>query len=636
MLPRARGNRMTVNSSPHTTLPLPVHHDGSARYVSCPDPQPGDEVFLRLRHTPDLAVERILLRTAPDGEQLFTALLPEHFEPGDACRWWRVTLQMSMPLTSYRFLLIIKGQAWWYNATGLHDHTPLDAQDFRLLAGYQAPNWVHQAVFYQVFPDRFADGDPVTNVRDGEYEYRGLPARARRWGERPSSGRQAMVEFYGGDLPGITARLDYITDLGANALYLNPVFTALSNHRYDVIDYDNVDPHLGGNPALAALRQRADQLGLRYILDIVPNHCGVMHPWFQAALADPNAPSAEYFTILQRPDDYEAWLGVRTLPKLNYRSQALRDVMYAGPQAVFRRWLHPPYAADGWRIDVANMLARQGADQMGIEVGQGIRQAVKAENPQAYLLGENFFDASSQLQGDMWDAVMNYAGFAIPLWYWLRSFMVYVHGEARPALAAPFTTRALVNTWQEHRGAIPWAIARQQFNLLGSHDTPRLRTLMDGNRAWMQLAIVLMFTYPGVPCIYYGDEIGLGGDEAEGQRQCMNWDESTWDHDLRAFYQTLARLRRSAPALIDGGFQVLLADPDTLAFQRDSKSQTVLILAQRGEEKRAAFPLSVAGGGIPDGMEFRELFGGWTARVENGFLTIPELPPGAQVWVSVG
>jgi alpha-glucosidase len=309
--------------------------------------------------------------------------------------------------------------------------------------------------------------------------------------------------------------------------------------------------------------------------------------------------------------------------------------MYAGPQAVFRRWLRPPFSADGWRIDVANMLARQGSDQMGTEVGQGIRQAVKAENPQAYLLGENFFDASSQLQGDIWDAVMNYAGFSIPLWYWLNSFMVYVRGDHRPATAAPITTQALVDTWQEHRGAIPWSIALQQFNLLGSHDTPRLRTLLGGDPALMQLAIVLLFTYPGVPCIYYGDEIGLGGDEAEGQRQCMNWDEAGWDHDLRALYQTLARLRRSAPALIEGGFQILLVDGDTLAFQRDSHSQTVLMLAQRGKTQRAAFPLSVAEGGIPDGMEFRQLFGGRTARVENGYLPLPELPPGAQVWISI-
>ena len=611
-----------------------LHHDGSARYVSHPDPSLGDELTLRLRHAPALPVERILLRTAPDGEQLFSDLHAEPFQPGAACRWWRITLRLHMPLTTYRFLLFIDGQAWWYNAAGLQAHAPTDAQDFRLLADYQAPRWVRDSVFYQVFPDRFADGDPSNNVRDGEYEYRGQPARARRWGEPPASGRPAMVEFFGGDLPGLTAHLETIADLGANAVYLNPVFTALSNHRYDVIDYDHVDPHLGGNPSLAELRQRADSLGLRYLLDIVPNHCGVMHPWFQAALADPAAPTAEYFTIRQRPDDYEAWLGVRTLPKLNYRSQALRQAIYAGPQSVFRRWLRPPYAADGWRIDVANMLARQGPDQLGVEVGQGIRQAVKAENPQAYLLGENFFDASPQLQGDMWDAVMNYAGFSIPLWHWLGRFQAYVRGDSQPAAAEPISTRALVDAFQAYRASIPWVIARQQFNLVGSHDTQRLFTSVGGDMALLRLAVVLMFTYPGVPCIYYGDEIGLGREGSESSRQCMQWDERSWDHDLRAFFQRLARLRRSAPALIEGGFQVLLADADTLVYQRDSQAQTMLVAAQRGTTTRAAFALPVVIGGLPDGMQFRELFSGRLARVENGFLPLPELPPGAQVWVA--
>ena len=157
---------------------------------------------------------------------------------------------------------------------------------------------------------------------------------------------------------------------------------------------------------------------------------------------------------------------------------------------------------------------------------------------------------------------------------------------------------------------------------------------LGGDMALLRLAVVLMFTYPGVPCIYYGDEIGLGREGSESSRQCMQWDERTWDHDLRAFFQSLARLRRSAPALIEGGFQVLLADADTLVYQRDSQAQTMLVVAQRGTTTRAAFALPVVSGGLPDGMQFRELFSGRLARVENGFLPLPELPPGAQVWIS--
>ena len=626
-----------------TLLPLPpyaasIHHDGSSRYVHSPggsEPRLGDEVTLRLRAALDAPLEHVLLRTCPDGEQLFTEMQPEaQAEP--ACRWWQATVRLAMPLTTYRFLLFTPDEAWWYNGAGLHLHTPTDAEDFRLLAGYDAPAWVRDSVFYQIFPDRFEDGDPASNVRDGEYDYHGLRPRARRWGEPPSHGRGAMVEFYGGDLPGIVRRLDYLEDLGVNALYLNPIFTAFSNHRYDVADYEQVDPHLGGNAALAELRRATAEHGMRYILDIVPNHCGAAHPWFRAAQADPAAPTAEYFTFRRHPDDYECWLGVRSLPKLNYRSQALRSAIYAGPEAIFRRWLRPPYAADGWRIDVANMLARQGADQLGLEIGRGIRQAVKEENPAAYLLGENFFDASPQLQGDNWDATMNYAGFMHPVRYWLSRFQVRAHGAPSPWTAAsPWPTQALTGTWQAHQAAIPWVIARQQFNLLGSHDTPRVLSMVGGDEALNRLAAALLFTAVGVPCVYYGNEIGLGGQDDLEARNCMIWDETRWDAQLRAFYQALIRLRRTSPALIEGGFQMLEVEANSLAYLRDAQTEQVIVVGNRGPEALPARALPVAQGAVPDRAEFRELFTGRRAVVSEGRLPLPSLPPGAQIWQTV-
>ncbi len=621
-----------------------IHHDGSARYVKpmrAGGLRLGDEVTIRLRTGPDTEVARVLLRTCPDGEQRFTEMRPA--ETQAACRWWEATLHVSMPVVPYRFLLFTGDGAWWYNGSGAHRSVPTDAEDFRLLAGYQAPAWVQDAVFYQIFPDRFAigerfaAGDPDTNVRDGEWEYREHRATARRWGEPPSAGRAAMTEFYGGDLPGIAQKLDYLADLGVNALYLNPIFTAYSNHRYDVSDYENVDPHLGGNAGLAALRRATAERAMRYILDIVPNHCGLSHPWFRAAQADPLAPSAEYFTFRRRPDDYECWLGVRSLPKLNYRSEKLRQVMYAGPDAIFRRWLRPPYAADGWRIDVANMLARQGADQLGSEVAQGIRRAVKAENASAYLLGENWFDATAQLQGDCWDGVMNYAGFTQPVWYWLGGFWVGQHGEPQYA-AAPgrWPTQALADTWAAYRAAIPWQIARQQFNLLSSHDTWRIARVVGGDPALSRLAAGLLFTYPGVPCVYYGDEINLAGAGETATRACMNWDPAAWDSDLRAFYQELIRLRRTSPALIDGGFQLLAVEEDTLAYLRDCDTEWLVVVAHRGPGRRPAGGLPVAHAAIPDGVQFVELFGGQRATVEGGFLPLPGLPAGITVWRAAG
>ena len=631
----------------YTTRPThldAIHHDGSARYVrpaAGAAPRLGDEITLRLRTGRAAAVQRVLLRTCPDGEQAFSEMRPADESP--VCRWWEVTLRLTMPVTGYRFLVVTEEGAWWYNGLGLQQHTPTDADDFRILADYAAPAWVGRSVFYQIFPDRFADGDPDSNVRDGEWEYRDMRTIARPWGEPPAQGWAGLWEFYGGDLPGIEARLDYLAETGINALYLNPIFTAYSNHRYDVADYDAVDPHLGGNAALAGLRRALSAREMRYILDIVPNHCGMMHPWFLAAQADPQAPSAEYFIFHNHPADYACWLGHPSLPKLNYRSAALREVMYAGPDAIFRRWLRPPYAADGWRIDVANMLGQQGADQLGAEIARGVRQAVKAENPQAYLMGEHFFDGTPQLQGDCWDATMNYSGFTKPLRYWLSGFALNQHNEPR-VIRSPgrWPTTALVDTWAGFRAAIPWTIACQQFNLLDSHDTPRIKVILGGDPALHRLAAGIQLTYPGVPCIYYGDEIGLplefqpGDDPEQGARAtraCMPWDREQWDGPLWVFYRKLIHLRRTAPALIEGGFQILAAEPDTLIYLRDTDDQQLIVVAHRGPGERPAGPVPVAHGAIADGAEFVEALDGARITVAVGHLPLSAVPAGITIWV---
>ncbi len=629
-----------------TPLPeslLSIHHDGSGRYIHNSaglllngEPRLGDTITLRLRAAPEAPIEQVALRLCPDGEQQFLEMRPEPQAANPAVRWWSVQLRLGMPYTHYRFLVLAQGEAWWYNAAGLQRALPTDAANFKLLAGYQAPAWARRSVFYQIFPDRFADGDPSSNVREGEFEYRGMRSLARRWGEPPNaSGWQSMLEFYGGDLNGVAERLDYLQDLGVNAIYLNPIFSAYSNHRYDVTDYENVDPHLGGNPALAGLRRALDERGMHYILDIVPNHCGFMHPWFQQALHDPQAPSAEFFTFHKHPEEYESWLGVRSLPKLNYRSEKLRNAIYAGSESVFRRWLRSPYGADGWRIDVANMLGRQGADQLGELVGSGIRAAVKGENPAAYLLGENFFDGSEQLQGDFLDATMNYSGFSKPLWWWLKGFSVSSHGmHGALAASAAWPGQAVLGSWNTFRAAIPWAMARQQFNLLGSHDTGRILSQVGEDMQMNRLAAMLLMTYPGIPCIYYGDEIGMSGSTTAQARACMEWDANKWNHELRGFYQALARLRRSAPALLDGGYQELYAEADTLAFLRDSPGQAIIVAAQRGPAAHPGLALNVRQGGIPDGVEFREQFSGRRLSTASGRLEIGSLPPGAQVWLA--
>ncbi|MBN1487940.1 MAG: maltodextrin glucosidase, partial [Anaerolineae bacterium] len=577
---------------------------------------------------------KVYLRTFPDGEQHIKPLTLQ--TTSSPVSWWGVELPIAEPTVHYRFILEAEDGIWFYSAAGPSRAIPTDATDFRILAGYTPPAWVMESVFYQIFPDRFANGDPANDPQPEDFEYKGFRPQVYPWGEPLPDGLPHSVTFFGGDLQGIQQHLDYLEALGVNALYLNPVFTAHTNHKYDVIDYEHVDPHFGGDAALEALSTALHARGIRYLLDIVPNHCGYWHPWFQKALKDAAAPEAGYFTFRDHPKDYESWLGVWLLPKLNYNNEELRRVIYQDQDAIFRRWLRPPFAIDGWRIDVGNMLGRQGATQLGRTVAQGIRQAVKETRAEAYLLGENFFDGTNQLQGDQWDAIMNYQGLTIPLQYWTQSVKIGAQGLPRPITSIThWTTGALVQSWTNIRAAVPWVMALQQFNVLGTHDTPRWRTLVDGNEALLRLAAIIQFTYPGIPCLYYGDEIGMVDQPDVGPRGCMIWDESKWDHEILAFYRKLIALRRHSPVLQRGGFQVLAIEKDCLAYQRESIAGRILVIAQRASAPRPAGPLPVAHGGIADGTRFVEHFSGQEIVVEDGVLNLTEHPQGATLWVEV-
>ena len=610
-----------------------VFHSGASPYFPTTVPQLGQTVQLRLRVGHNAPIRRIFLRVYPDGEQAF--ILCQMAESTPACQWWTGPLPLHQPLEHYRFLIEAEDGLWWYNAHGFSESEPLDSDDFRVIVNYIPPHWVPSAVFYQIFPDRFADGDPSNNPRPEEYDYRGHRPRTFAWGTLPDKETSFSLVFYGGDLQGIAEKLPYLNErLGVNALYLNPVFTAYSNHKYDVIDYNNVDPHFGGNEALIALQEQLQRREMHYLLDIVPNHCGYGHTWFLQAQRDEVAESADYFTFYQRPDQYESWLGVWSLPKLNYASQNLRQKMYESADSVFQRWLKPPFSADGWRIDVANMLGRQGQTQISWEVLQGIRAAVKQANPQAYLLGENFFDASGQLQGNQLDGVMNYGGFQKPFLFWLteQNHTAWAwYWSGRIISPVPFATTALLTTWRKRLSVIPWQKAMQQYNLLGSHDTPRIQTLVKGNTALHKLAAIVQFSYVGVPSIYYGDEIGMMDSAELEQRGCMVWDEGAWNQDLFTFYQKLIAFRQQSSALQTGALQFLASEIDSFAFLRESADQRVIVIACR--KPRTAMPLPVAHGGISNGSHFVELFTGEVASVQHGYLALPNLPQGGTLWV---
>ena len=605
-------------------------HVPTADYLSNPNPAMGETITVRLFIPSQADPDQVVLRTIPNGEQQFTAMT-RHSEQG-VYSVWEAPLKVNEPRVSYRFAIQTEGRVWWLNALGISIHTPLAMFDFKLLAGFQPISWLERSVFYQIFPDRFANGDPSNDPVEEADPRQRYTRKTFPWGEKAPRDRKLMP-FYGGDLAGIETHLDYLEQLGVNALYLNPIFTAFTNHRYDVSNFREVDPVLGGDQALVSLRQALSQRDMRYVLDIVPNHSGFMHPWFQSALQDKKGEERGFFYFAENEQEYTSWMGFGHMPKLNYGSSALRREMIESEDSIFAYWLKPPFSADGWRVDVGNMLGRHDAHQINLELLRSIRAAVKRVSPEAYLMGENFFEATEQLQGDGWDAVMNYTGFADPVLHWLTAYeQDALRCDAVLKTDIPWDTATMLQAWNENVASIPWQIALQQFNLLDSHDTPRLLTLLNGDKALSQLAAIAQFTFPGVPCLYYGDEIGLTNEEGFDSRNCFPWDEDQWDQESLDFYKKLIGLRRTSLALARGELRVLYYDQDLVVYARVLGEEWVLVTANRSEQAHPAVRLDVPALNLVGERDFIALIGSGRIKAGNGWLDLPELSKGGEVW----
>lgn len=632
----------------YTFISAPIFHAAIPPY--CCRLNGSNRLLLRLRLSQELAVENVYVRTAPEGEERFieAARKPQSEAPELAKRydnrweWWEAYVEVDVPLLHYRFCCVTAKGNLYFNAKGLCSFTPLDRDDFKVSLVNEPPEWVQDSIFYQIFPERFCCGDSSTNVKDGEYTLAGKTAKAFAWSD-PVDQASGNCSFYGGDLPGITSKLDYLCELGVNALYLTPIFTSPSNHKYDVADYYNVDPHFGGNKALAQLRQATKDRHMRLVLDLVPNHCGDHNEWFKKARQDKNAPEYSFFTFYNdNPDQYEMWLGVSTLPRLNYRSQELRRRMYADRDSIMRRWLREPYSVDGWRLDVANMLARQKMDQLGHEIGREMRQAVKEEAPQTWLLGEQFFDPSDYQQGDEFDASMNYRAFCIPMNQWMAGFDFEAFKGKGWGDKAPLADIDLVEQMQSFRAAIPEKNALNMLNLLGSHDLPRVRTFNQGKSTKASALYIFMFAYQGVPCIYYGDEIGMEGGKDPDNRRPMIWDQTQWHSRMLAIMEKLCAARKQVESLRRGGLQWLYAEGGSLAFMREGQGPRAICAITRenrpiessesGVSTHTA--ISVKAAALPEGTRFRGVIYNSTAVVKDGMLSvIPKQIGGAEIWV---
>jgi alpha-glucosidase len=538
------------------------HHDGSSSYVGDEAPALGDTVTVFVRAP---GARTVQVRSTPDGEPRFAAARP------DGGGWWRADVEVRNPVTSYRFL--VDGR--WLTAAGMVDHDVPDATDFRLVAYPAPPAWSRDAVVYQIFPDRFA--------RSAASADRPVPdwAIPCSWERDPviPRGPETPHQLYGGDLDGIVERLDHVADLGANTVYLTPVFPARSNHRYDASTFDRVDPLLGGDEAYRRLSDAVHARGWRLLGDITTNHTGEAHPWF----ADPEL---YYFG----PDGgYESWLGVSSLPKLNWGSEELRRRM----AEVMARWLRPPYNLDGWRVDVANMTGRRGADAYTHEVAALLRHTVTAARPDALLVAEHAHDASGDLDRDGWHGTMNYAGFTRPLWSWLRREELDLPDFLGvPGVPPRRGGPAVLATMRAFGAQVSWRSLTHSWHLLGSHDTTRIRTVV-GDARRGEVAAGLLFTLPGTPMVFAGDELGLTGTNGEGSRTPMPWRRRDgWDKTTLGYYRDLIALRHRHAALRHGGLRWAYADDDALVFLRETRHETVLVLARRAAGTPIRLPLA--------------------------------------------
>ena len=617
--------------------------DGTENYRIPAEPSEGDEVLIRFRTQ----------KNNVDEVYLVSGEFRQRMEVASTCRgfdYYETHITMGDRLFRYHFEILYGLSVCYYNNQG-PSPTVEERMDFEIYPGFHTPDWAKGAVMYQIFVDRFYNGDPSNDVVTGEYSYLGESCvRVEDWAKVPAV--MGVREFYGGDIQGVMDKLDYLSDLGVEVIYLNPVFVSPSNHKYDCQDYDHIDPHFGrivaddegtlapwdqdnthaakyirrvtdlrnleaGNELFVQFVEEVHRRGMKVILDGVFNHCGSFNKWLDreriyenregfppGAYISAESPYRTYFSFEDENawpynQSYDGWWGHNTLPKLNYEES---EELYRHILSIGQKWVSPPFNIDGWRLDVAADLGH--SNEFNHKFWKDFRKAVKEANPEAVILAEHYGNPEGWLLGDEWDTVMNYDAFMEPV-TWFLTGMEKHSDEYRPDLCG--NSDVFIDSMKTHMRSLHMSALQTAMNELSNHDHSRFLTRTNSrvgrvsyagaeaasqgiNPAIMREAVAIQMTWPGSPTVYYGDEAGVCGFTDPDNRRTYPWGNE--DFQMVDFHREMIRIHKEYEVIKKGSLCFLWNDYQGLCYGRFTRDETLIVVINNQNEER---PVEIEG-----------------------------------------
>lgn len=659
--------------------------DGTKDYRIPAEPKENEKVTIRFR-TAKNNVDVVWLCSEGNRYQMTLC------DSDDTFDYYAVEIQLGTETFRYNFEISSGLLQCKYDRYGV-TREDREKYFFQIVPGFSTPDWAKGAVMYQIMVDRFANGDSTNDVLDREYFYiKTLSKRvpAEQWDKYPEN--FSVGEFYGGDIEGVRQKLDYLADLGIEVIYFNPIFVSPSNHKYDIQDYDHVDPHYAkivedegelllegetdnrkagryrcrvtsqknleaSNAYFAEFVKEVHSRGMKVILDGVFNHCGSFNCWLDGeeiyegregfasgAYVSKDSPYHNYFGFKNQEENawphnksYEGWWGYDTLPKLNFEGskELYNDILRIG-----KKWVSEPYCVDGWRLDVAEDLGH--SRQMNHQFWRDFRDAVKEANPNAVILAEHYGDPKDWLEGDQWDTIMNYAAFMEPL-TWFLTGMEKHSDEYHPERQGKISD--FEGAMRHYMTSFMTSSLLCSMNQLSNHDHSRFltRTNHKAGRAEflgtaaagenidygvMREAVLVQMTWPGAPTLYYGDEAGVCGFTDPDNRRTYPWGHE--NIELIDLHRELIRIHKDNEAFRTGSFKFLDSEDNLLCYARFNREQQFVIIVNNDDKERTK-ELNILGAGVPQNATMRQLI----VTTEKGYSLMPQYYHAAQGVISV-